>query len=197
MPDNQQIQLLPESRKEIEVKIPGENRLLFLGFGLIILVLVLYSGLRFYSSSLQSKISQLDGELKSLDSKREKETEEKILLIKDQFTIVGQILNNHVILSDLLRKIQTRTTPQIQFKTLKLSLAEKKIDIETEAANYTVVARQIVSYLSEDTVKDVKINEIKLFPSGRLNLNMSILFNPDDLTLETINNKIISAPPSK
>lgn len=189
MPDNQVIQLLPERRREIEVKIPGENKPLFLGLGAVGLILVLFLGLQFYASSFQDKISELDVELKSLDSKREKDTEDKIILVKDQFTKVGGILDNHVILSYLFKKIQVKTSPQFQFKSIKISLTDQKVDAEAEAANYTVVARQIVSYLSDQTIKDVKINEVKVFPNGRLGLNMTLIFNSEDLMLKAISNK--------
>ena len=184
MPDNQIIQLLPERRREIEIKIPGENKPLFLGLGAIGLVLVLFLGMRIYSSSFQSKITELDVELKSLDSKREKDTEDKIILVKNQFTKVGEVLDNHIILSRLFKKIQAKTSSQIQFKSMKISLVDQKVDSEAEAANYTVVARQIVSYLSDGTIKDVKINDVKVFPNGRLGLSMTLVFNSEDLMLK-------------
>lgn len=185
MPQNG-IQLLPESRKEIEVKIPGENRLFFLGSILLAIVFVLYGGLSLYTSSFQTKIDELDSELKVLDGKRDKAAEQLILLAKDQFTTVEDIINNHIIWSHVLRKFQTKTSPQFQFKVMKGSFAENKVDIEAEAANYTVVARQISSYLSEELVKDVRLSEVKLLPSGRLSVNMRIIFDQKDILLKTI-----------
>lgn len=192
MSDNQIIQLLPESRREIEVKIPGENKPLFLGLGAVGIVLVLFLGLQFYSSSFQNKINELDIESKALDSRREKDTEDKIILLKDQFNKVGNILDNHVILSYLFKKIQAKTSPQIQFKSIKISLTDQKVDSEAEVANYTVLARQIVSYLSDEMIKDVKINEAKVFPNGRLGINMTLVFNAGDLMLKAISDKAIS-----
>lgn len=185
MPQNG-IQLLPESRKEIEVKIPGENRLLFLGSAVLIIVVVLFVGLNLYVSSFQAKIDSLDSELKILDSQRDKPAEQLILLAKDQFTAVEGIVSNHIVWSHILRKFQIKTSPQFQFKVMKGSFAENKADIEAEAANYTVIARQISSYLSEEIVKDIKLNEIKLLPSGRISVNMRIIFDQKDILLKTI-----------
>lgn len=185
MPQNG-IQLLPESRKEIEVKIPGENRLLLLGSALLIIVIALFASFNLYASSFQAKIDDLDSELKALDSQRDKTAEQLILLAKDQFTTVEGIIGDHIVWSHILRKFQIKTSPQFQFKVMKGVFAENKADIEAEAANYTVVARQISSYLSEEIVKDVKLNEIKLLPSGRLSVNMKIIFDQKDILLKTI-----------
>lgn len=185
MPQNG-IQLLPESRKEIDIKIPGENRLLFLGSAMLVIIIVLYAGLSFYASSFQAKVDELDSELKALDGQRDKAAEQLILLAKDQFTTVEEIINSHIVWSHILRKFQAKTSPQFQFKVMKSSFAENKVDIEAEAANYTVVARQISSYLSEELVKDIKLSEVKLLPSGRLSVNMRIIFDQRDILLKSI-----------
>lgn len=181
------IQLLPESRKEIEVKIPGENNLIYFGLGVIGVVLVVFGGLYYYSISLQGKVSLLDAEFQALETQRSKEAEKNILTVKDQMADVGRIIDNHPVWSYFLKKIQSKTSPQFKFETMGISFGDGQISFEAETLNYTILARQIASYLSEDIVEDVRLEEAKLSTTGRVRVVMKILLNTDDIILKTIN----------
>lgn len=187
MAQNSEIQLLPERRKEIEVKIPGENRTLFLGFAIAGIVLVSFLAVSIYSSSIKGDIDLLASEIKSLDAQRNKDVETQILSVQNHFTIVGEILNDHLVWSYLLGKIQSKTSPQFQFNTMAISIDDERISVEGEIVNYTVLARQIASYLSDEVIKDVTLDEARLLPTGRIRVTMRILFNKDDIQLGTIN----------
>ena len=181
------IQLLPESRKEIEVKIPGENNLIFFGLGIIGVILAVFGGLYYYSLSLESSVSSLDAEFQALEIQRAKNAEKEILIVKDQMADVGRIIDNHPIWSYFLKKIQSKTSPQFKFETMGVSFADEQISFEAEVLNYTVLARQIASYLSEDIVKDVRLEEAKLSTTGRVKIVMKILLDTDNILLKTIN----------
>ena len=187
MTQNSEIQLLPERRKEIEVKIPGENRSLFLGFAIAGIVLISFVAVSIYSSSIRGDIDSLASEIKSLNAQRNKDAESQILSIQNHFAIVSKILNKHLIWSYILGKIQSKTSPQFQFNTISISIDDQKVNVEGEIASYTVLARQIASYLSDEVIKDVMLDEARLLPTGRVRVSMRILFNENDIQLGAIN----------
>lgn len=187
MAENNDIQLLPESRKEIEVKVPGENKFLYVGVAILILVLVLFFLFNFYNKTLKEKVVSLDNQLIEMDKTRDKEAEKQILLANDQLKLVGGILNNHIIFSKLLETIQAKTAPQMQFKQLSVSLSKGEVIFSADTANYSIIARQIASYLSEPLIEDVKLNKVNTTTTGRLSLNMLISFKKDGFLLRASN----------
>ena len=58
MPNPGGIQLLPETRKKIEVKMPGENRLLTIGTILLVLVMVLFVGLKSLTHGYEQQVRE-------------------------------------------------------------------------------------------------------------------------------------------
>ena len=70
------LQLLPETRRRVDIKVPGENKFLFSGAAVLAAVFVLFLGLNFYSSFLTKKIASIDNDLMILEKQRDKKNEE-------------------------------------------------------------------------------------------------------------------------
>jgi len=188
MPNNNGIQLLPERRKEIEIKVAGENNLIFIGLIVAGVVLVVFFIFNRQVTSMQTELADLDSQISKLDDQRNKELEGEITGIQDHFVVVSKIIDGHLVWSRVLRVLQDRTLTQFQFKSLALSFDEQKVDIEAETANYTLLARQIATYLSDDLVKDIRLDEAKLLSTGRVKVTMRILLDREDLRLGIVDN---------
>lgn len=173
------LQLLPETRKKLEIKVPGVNRPLYFAFTLLIIIIVIFALLIFYTNSLNNRIVSLDQEINSIESKRDKEAEKRILTVHSQLNNVNQVVNSHLFWSKGFGRIESLVIPQIRFDTISANFNERKFDFIALAPNYTTVARQIAAFFTDDALIDVSLNKITVLPTGFLNFNMRLNFDPE------------------
>ena len=177
MADQGGLQLLPETSKKIEIITPGENRLITAG-GVIFLITLVFAGtLYFYMKSLENKLEVLDTEIVALEQRRNKQSEQNILIFNKQVSMLSNILNSHAYWTTAFSKIEGLLQNQIQLNNMTTSLSDSKIDFGATAANYTTIARQIAAFLSDESVKDVALNRVNTLTNGQLEFNMQIIFD--------------------
>lgn len=177
MKDKGGLQLLPENRKRIDVIIPGENRLTYIGTTLVVLILVMTGGLWLYSNSLANQITADDAELAALELQRDKKAEQNLITLSKQVNLTGQILKNHTYWTLGLSKIESALQNNIQFKSLSAILGEGTIRIRALSDNYTTIAKQLAAFVADDAIKDVSLDGVSTLTSGKLDFNAKIEFN--------------------
>lgn len=177
MPDQGGIQLLPESRRKIEIKTPGENRWIYMGIAALVLVSSIAAGLAYYRSGLEDQVAELDADLTNLEKQRDKKVEANLLTLSKQLSLTTTLLNDHVFWSKALAKVEALTQPQVQFSTFNAMATEGKFEIKAFALNYTVLARQIAAYVSDDSIKDIDLNNVHVLTNGRLEFTIRITFD--------------------
>lgn len=178
MADKGGLQLLPETRKKIDVKVPGENKLISIGAGLVVLVLALYAGLWWYSSSLSDQIAQADSQLMALEQQRDKKTEENLLTLSKQLAITNQVLGKHTYWSTGLSKIESAVQNSVQFRSFSGILGEEGFNVRALSDNYATLAKQLAAFVADDGVKDVTLGGVSVLTSGKLDFNAKIKFDP-------------------
>lgn len=177
--------MLPESRRKLEIKVPGENRAVYFGLSVVFVVILLFSGIKFYTSYLNNKLSEIDNELNLTENQRDKEFEKEVLVLNKQFALMGDILSKHFIWSNVVAKVQSRIPSQIQFKNLLGDAREHKMEISGRAVNYTTIAKQIAALLSDESVIDVSLDKVSSFSTGILEYNLRIFFDDTFLLNKT------------
>jgi hypothetical protein len=185
MPDAGGLQLLPETRKKIEVRVPGQNRPVILSLIFALLVAGLYIGLMFYNNSILSSITQTDGKLAALENSRDKKLEQKLLDLKGQLAVVGPLISSHSFWSQGFIKIQNLVQPQVQFKSINADAATAKIIFQATAANYTTVAKQIAAFYADDSIADIVLSKASSLPTGRVDFTMQLIFNPEKFLMKS------------
>jgi hypothetical protein len=178
MADKGGLQLLPETRKKIDIKVPGENRLIYIGAALIVVILAVYGGLAWYSSSLSTKISNADTQLIALEKLRDQKGEEKLLTLSKQLAITNQIVNNHTYWSVGLSRIESVLQNNIQFKSFGSTLSENSFHMRALSDNYSTLAKQLAAFVADDAVTDVTLDGVSTLTSGKLDFNSKISFDP-------------------
>lgn len=184
MPDQGGIQLLPESRRKIDIKTPGENRWLYAGVAALVLVFSVAAGLAYYRGGLEDQVSGLDADLTSLEKQRDKKVEANLLTLSQQLSMTTQLLNAHLFWSKALAKIEALTQPQVQFSAFNSLAGEGRFDIKAYTLNYTVLARQIAAYVSEDSIKDIDLSDVHVLTNGRLEFTIRITFDKNKFITE-------------
>lgn len=177
MADQNGLQLLPETRRKIEIKIPGENRFIYAGITILVLMLVLVGGLYFYKISLENKKTELDAKIASLEKDRDKKVETNLVILNKQLSLISSLLDSHVIWSKALNKIENLLQPQVQFLSFSATVSDNKFEFKALATNYTVVAKQIAAFVSDDSIKDVTLNNVHVLTSGKLEFNLKLEFD--------------------
>lgn len=172
------LQLLPETRKKIEVHSQGENTYVIIAGIFLLLVIGLYAGAYFYRSSIISDIQSIDNQLLSLEQQRDKVTEEKLLTLNSKLKVVTPLVSSHYFWSDALTKVQKLTQPQVQFKTMTSQISDKRLTIKAEASGYPVVAQQLSAFLNDPAFSNLVLNKILSLPTGKVELNFQTEFDP-------------------
>lgn len=177
MADQGGLQLLPETRKKIEIRIPGENRMLATGSITLLIIAALAGGIYLYKNSLENKLASLDERIATLEQQRDKQAEKNILVFNKQVSMLSNLLSEHAYWTTAFSKIEGLTQSQVQFENITTSLADNKIDFKAVATNYTTIARQIAAFLSDESVRDVTLSKVNTLTNGRLEFTMQIIFD--------------------
>ena len=177
MADQNGLQLLPETRRKIDVKVPGENRLINIGIVILCLTLILIGGLFYYKGILDKKLVQLDTDIANLEKERDKKAESNLLTLSKQLNLISKLLDSHIIWSKALSKIESSLQPQVQFLSFSAAVSENQFQFKALATNYTVLARQIAAFVSDDSIKDVSLNAVRALTDGKLEFNIKLDFD--------------------
>lgn len=180
MADRGGIQLLPETRKKIEVKIPGENRLITIGIVLLALAFAIYGGLAYYTSSLSAKTQDLDARIAALNQQRikTKDADQALVSLGKQSGLISQLLANHLFWTKALVNIENALEPQVRLKTYSASAIKQTVSLGGFASSYSVVARQIAAFAADDALVDIDFKNAKADPLGGVQFNLDLKFDP-------------------
>ncbi len=177
MPNQNGLQLLPETRRRIDINIPGENRFVYVGTAILVLVVILIGGLYFYKTSLETQKTELDAQIASLEKERNIKVESNILTLHKQLSLISTLLDSHIIWSKALGKIENLLQPQVQFLSFSAAISDNRFEFKALANNYTVVAKQIAAFISDDSIKDVALTNVHVLTNGKLEFSIKIEFD--------------------
>ena len=171
----QGFQFLPETRTKIDIKVPGENKLLGFGVTLFILSILVAGGLYYYKDSLETKITDLNGQITALENQRDKKAEAAIITYNKQAKVISQMLDSHIFWTKAFSKLESLTNGQVIINGLTGTTDDGKISFQAFAPSYTIVARQVASFTSDDSIVDINIGEIKSSTDGKLEFGITLL----------------------
>mgnify|MGYP001602711339 CR=1 FL=1 len=117
----------------------------------------------------------------------QKKVEENLLTLNKQLTMTTGLLNNHIFWSKALAKVEALTQGQVQFSTFNALAEEGRFEIKAFATNYTVLARQIAAYVSEDSIKDIDLSNVHTLTNGKLEFTIRIIFDKNKFIRDQAN----------
>jgi hypothetical protein len=171
------VQLLPETRKKIDLKIPGKNRMIYIG---LISMVIVMTGFFYYQNqakSLESKIAEVDKQVMEIEKKRDKNTEAQLVDLKKQTALLTKMLSEHIFWSRAWTKLEGLISPQLQIKDLSLSSTKEEISFGAKAPSYAAVAKQLAKFTNDDAIKDVVIGGIRVANVGGAEFDIKLLIN--------------------
>lgn len=171
------LQLLPGTKKRLGIKVPGENRFLYVGSAFLGAVIVASLWLNFSTKSLQSNLKLLDDQIVSLDQKRNKQSEANIRTIQRQLALTSKLIEGHMYFSQALLKISSLIQDKIRTESLSVD-PDGQVSFSGISVNYTIVARQMAVFLADDSVIDMTLGRIESQLDGTVKFSMQVKFNP-------------------
>jgi hypothetical protein len=182
MADRGGIQLLPETRKKIEIKIPGENRMLYIGSTALAVVVAVYVGLSWYVNTLNDELTTINASIINL--KRDKEAEKNLANLQKQTNLVAKLIDNHIFWTKALARVSGSIVPGVQMKSFSGVLSKKETFFKAVAPNYSTIARQLASLVADDGIVTLDLGNAKALNTGGYEFTVQMKFNPDKYLLK-------------
>jgi hypothetical protein len=175
MPEKQDIQLLPETKRSMTVKVPGENKLLFIGAVVLVCILAGSYLIVRMKNSEYDRLLDLDKQLISIEEQRSSSEEERLLSLSKQLKIINTVMANHLYWTQGLSKFQSIISEETGVKNLSIAYSgdEISVDFPAKALNYISVARQLAAFLADTDIKSVNMGGITI-AEGLLEFNVSL-----------------------
>ena len=123
------------------------------------------------SNDLKAISAQIDANIEIVNS---------VATVSQQIGNISKLLDNHIYWSKALGRMENLLSPQIQIDSLSGNVMSGEISLKAFSPSYTIIARQIASFVSDPFIKDVSIGEITTQTSGRLEFSMMLKVNSSE-----------------
>lgn len=173
------------SRVPLDFSSEKKNGLLKAGVILAALVFVLscllWGGLKFYQKSLAEQIDSIRAKQDQIFQAKDKELARSIIDFESGAALIQNLLKNHIYTSEILEKLSALTLPQVQWQTYSLDVKTKSLLVKGRAANYSVVAKQMLAF-KEGGFFDVAVSGINMDRTGGVSFQLQAGFDPKSIT---------------
>lgn len=156
---------------------------------LVVLSLLFYGAAIIYNKKLNNNLESINQEIFILASKRMPDQEEAIIDLDARISLLKEVFQMHTYWSEVFKKIETLTMPDVYFPDAKLTLEPDKISLQFSASTntYTSLAKQMLSFQEEPIVQKVEISNIALSEEGGIKFSLSAVFPLKTLLLNSEN----------
>ena len=116
--------LSPSSARKIDVKVPGENRLLYSGVAIFVLILIAIGGLYFYKGLMKRNISTMENSLNSAKERFEPAKIVQLQVLDKRLNASNEILSKHIAISPIFETFQSITLKNISYTKFNYGVDE-------------------------------------------------------------------------
>lgn len=184
MADKGGLQLLPETRKRIEVQVPGENRYITIGIVALALVFGLYIALKLYAGTLDDQLAALDKQIADQELSRDKKAEQELLAVSQQAMVMKQLLGSHIFWTNAFSRLSRLYQADMRMKSFNAISTPSSLKFDATASSYSAVAHQIASFLADDGIKDVTLGNIRSNEAGTVEFSVELVMDMQKLLLK-------------
>jgi hypothetical protein len=141
-------------------RLPARVPTRFLGASFIIFLstLLLYLGLAFgYKPFLQNSVDELKKKTSTLGLQLSSSQQEEVFKLYSQINNLPKLLSEHVVVSPFLNFLESHTLKRVVYKTIDLSIEDRRLLIDGVAASYDDLAAQLKIYESAPEVERVTL----------------------------------------
>ncbi len=185
MPYQGGVQLLPETqRRPTLASYTRQNTFFWTGVGIGAFVLVAWAIMSQYATNLKDQIATLDGQLDQTEAARNKDNEQTLLNAQQQSRTMKSLLGSKAYWTQAFAQMERMMQVSVTLTQLTANAAKGTIDFGATADSYATVAHQLASFAAGDNIKDVSITSIKAMPTGGVQFQGTLTFDPKLLILQ-------------
>lgn len=175
------------NQKPMEQYVPetptaGTPWRLFTYSGLAFLAsLLIYLGLSMgYSAYLNSRIAEVDQQLKQLGASISKEDQNKFVRFYSQLVNFNKLLDNHILSSDTFSLLEKNTNQKVRYTNFDLKIDERKLTLDGSALSYEILAQQLASFSADPSVENYMLNQSQM-SDGSVKFKVVLIFKKEVL----------------
>lgn len=170
------VQLLPESRKKLDVKVPGQNRLFIISVIIAVIVLGVIGASFYYLSVLDDELLTLDVQIQQIDQQRDKEVEQRLLEAQKQLTLAEQILSNRIFWSNGLDVVERLSKAEMQFEQISVDSSDLTIRFEGIVNNLIIVPQFVAAFERGESIQEFTFDGVDIENDGVIRIKGVIEF---------------------
>lgn len=179
MPDIGGVQLLPTQKRRFGVAgVSGGNDFLVFACAFIAALIITFIFLSYRTSKTMKSIISVDTELQTIQTVRDKPTENKLLDLQRQLATTNTLLTDHLRWSMALSKLNQIIQPDVVLETLSGDAGSKTLRFSAEADAYDAVAKQVAAFYQDKDFTEVKLNQVQTKTNGGVTFSMDLTFDP-------------------
>ena len=146
-------------------------------FIMVVVSFLAYGGLKFYEKSVSSQISDLKNQQAAIWGQQDKNLVEKLINFQQSVDMIQELIKSHRYSSGLISALAAATLPQIQWESFDANTESNQLILRGRAANYKVLALQLLAFEKDQDWGDPKVSGIALDKKGSVGFLLNISFD--------------------
>lgn len=143
-----------------------------------------YGGIWFLNGAQKRTQETLLEQVKTKEQELRPELVSQIFLLEKRLSNMRLLLDQHIFVSNILRRLEENTHPQVRFLGFNFGTALRKVDTTAVASSYNTVAKQVNILERDPQVESIEFGGLSASTEGLVNFRISITFKPTLLKLK-------------
>lgn len=152
------------------------------------ITLVVTGGAFLYKNFLINQVKEAGVELEAARSAFETEKIQDLLDVSKRFSATKNILENHIVVSELLILLQTSTVKTMSFNNFSYQNKNKEITLTmiAEAQSFNAIAQQADIFSKTNFIKDINFSNFVLSDNGMIKMSFSAMVSPELISYKKV-----------
>jgi len=144
----------------------------------LVVLLLVFGGIKIYQSSLQKEISNLENEIAALDAKRDSNLENEMKSTIANFEKIEPLLNSHIKASKVFTILENDTYADAQISNFNFDAKEATLTLSVTSPTAQALAMQTSLFRADSNVKAVEIGGFSFSEEG-INFQLKVTLDPN------------------
>ncbi len=138
-------------------------RFFMVSFVIFLASILVYLGLAFgYEPFLDSQIQKVEDEINARAASVSKENQDKFIQVYSQMINIKSLLDAHIFPSSVLTLLEQKTHPRVYFIGANLKSAERELELDGSAANFSALAEQLEIFAQTKEIERYTLSQSQL-----------------------------------
>ncbi len=181
------VDLLSKKEESAFKRIPLQESgtaLFYISLALFFLALASYGGLFVLNRGQQETARVLNDEIRVKEENLNPAIINEIFSLDKRISQMRTLISGHIFTSNLLRLLEERTHPKVQFTSFNFNRESRKVDMAGTAASYAVLAEQIGLLERHPQIERVEFGGLAQTAQGSVGFKTTLLVKESLLQLQ-------------